>query len=323
MSRILDRGTRRPRCVPCRLVAAAAVGVLAGCTSFGYPARAAVGPAPVDLEARNIAVRADSADVLRGWFARGRPGGGAVLLLHGVGANRLVMLDRARFLHRAGYAVLLVDFRAHGESSGDRITFGARESLDALAALRYLRAAAPGERVAAIGVSMGGAATLLGERPLPVDALVLESVYPTIERAVTDRLRSWLGPIGPVLRPLLLHTVLPRLRVTADALRPIDRIRLVAAPVFVLAGTADRFTPLAESKALFARAPTPKQFWAVPGAAHEDLYAFAPGEYEARIGAFLARYLRSGPARAPELWRAQHAARSRPGPIVLSVDTRP
>ena len=58
--------------------------------------------------------------------------------MHGVRANRLVMLARARFLHKAGYAVLLFDFQAHGESSGKRITFGHLEGLDASAAVTFL-----------------------------------------------------------------------------------------------------------------------------------------------------------------------------------------
>ena len=53
------------------------------------------------------------------------------------------MLGRAEFLHRQGFAVLAPDFQAHGESPGEHVTFGARESLDAAAALAYLHARRP------------------------------------------------------------------------------------------------------------------------------------------------------------------------------------
>ena len=98
------------------------------------------------------------------------------------------MLDRARFLHGAGYTVLLYDSRAHGESDGSRITFGHLESLDARAMLGFLRRAAPGERLGVIGISRGGAAVLLGPQPLGVSALALEAVYPTLEEAKRLRL---------------------------------------------------------------------------------------------------------------------------------------
>ncbi len=95
-----------------------------------------------------------------------RKGAGAIILMHGVRANRLSMLDRARFLSHAGYAVLLVDFQAHGESTGEHITFGYLESRDAQAAVRFLRANAPDEKIGVIGVSMGGAPLCLPRRLL-------------------------------------------------------------------------------------------------------------------------------------------------------------
>jgi fermentation-respiration switch protein FrsA (DUF1100 family) len=151
---------------------------------------------------------------------------------------------------------------------------------------------------------MGGAAALLGPEPLPVDALVLESVYPTIDDAVRDRLRAWLGPFGPPLAPIAMRWLFPRGGITASDLRPLDRIGEQRVPVFVLAGVADRYTTIAESRALFGRAHEPKEFWPVAGAAHVDLHAFAGSDYERRVGDFLERHLRAAAGR-----RAASAAR--------------
>ena len=73
--------------------------------------------------------------------------------------------------------------------------------------------------------------------------------------------------------------------------RPIDRIADVRVPVLMAAGSADPYTPMDESKALFERLAPPKEFWAVDGATHEDLYDYAPAEYQRRVGAFLRRTL--------------------------------
>jgi fermentation-respiration switch protein FrsA (DUF1100 family) len=281
-------------------IAAGLVGVtaLASC-GLARPAQARVGAAPLSLGADTVSFPSASGSVIHAWFARGHTGAGAVLLLHGVGADRRAMADRARFLHGAGYSVLIPDFQAHGESAGAHITFGALESLDAAAALDYLHAHAPGERAGVIGVSMGGAAALVGPNgPLPVDALVLESVYPTIRDAVRDRLRAWLGPLGPALTSPLLSMVGREIGVSPAALRPLDRIARVGAPVLIAAGTDDRYTPIAETRALYASAPAPKELWVVAGAGHVDLHAFAPAEYERRVGGFLARVLRPAQATA-------------------------
>jgi uncharacterized protein len=239
-----------------------------------------------------ISFPSQSGATLRGWIAPGTAGRGAIVLIHGIHADRRVMLARARFLRRAGYAVLLFDLQAHGESSGDRITFGAREARDAEAAVAVMRSHVSGERVGVIGVSMGGAAALLGAQPLDVDALVLESVYPTIEQATANRM-------GPVLAPLLLWQLAPRLGLSPRDLRPIDHIGQMHVPVFVLSGDDDRSTTPDETRALFARANEPKALWLVPGAAHVDLYAVAGSEYERRVLAFFARYLNAPPPGAP------------------------
>jgi len=104
---------------------------------------------------------------------------GSVLLLHGLRSDRLQMLARARFLTAAGYFVLLIDLPAHGESSGDRITFGMREGKGVEAALDYLRQRFPRDRIGVIGVSLGAASLVLSHPARPPDAVVLESMYPT------------------------------------------------------------------------------------------------------------------------------------------------
>jgi len=203
------------------------------------------------------------------------------------------MVSRAEFLHRQGYAVLLIDFQAHGASPGRQITFGDRESRDVVAALEYLLRSVPGEHLGVIGVSLGAAAFVLADNRPPVDAVVLESMYPTIEQAVTDRLKFHLGSWGPLLQPILLMQIQPRLGIDPDRLRPIDRVGKIGAPLLMISGTRDEHTPIEETKALFAAAAAPKELWSVDGAAHVNLHRFAGAEYERRVSEFLKRYLSS------------------------------
>jgi len=242
--------------------------------------------APTDLAVETVSI--PSRGAIAGWFVAGRQGGGAVLLLHGVRANRSAMLGRARFLAARGFAVLLIDLQAHGESPGDAITFGARESADVRAALAWLRGRLPREHVGVIGCSLGGAAALLGPQPLGADAVVLEAVYPAVEAAVTNRIAIRLGrPLARLLAPLLVAQLHPRLGIGPSELRPIDHIAALGAPVLLVAGSEDAHTTPADTERLFVAAAEPKNLWMVPGAAHVDLYAFAGPEYEQRVGAFL------------------------------------
>lgn len=103
------------------------------------PARVSVGAPPPDLPIGPVKLASASGSQLSGWFIPGQPGVGSILVMHGVRANRLEVLGRARFLHEHGFSVLLFDFQAHGESPGRYITFGYLEARDARAALHLLQ----------------------------------------------------------------------------------------------------------------------------------------------------------------------------------------
>jgi len=259
------------------------------------PARAVLGAPPPGLPGEAVRIPYGDGQQVSGWFLPGRTGEGAVLLLHGVRGSRLQMLDRARWLQREGIGCLLIDLPSHGESSGDRISFGRREALGVDAALGWLRHKLPGEKLGAIGISLGGASLLFAHRDPELDALVLESVYPTITDAVQDRLVKRLGPAGRWAAPLLLLQIPLRLNLGVHELRPIEAIRSVRAPVLVASGTEDKSTRWVETEALFAAAPEPKQLFPVPGCGHDDLRDFDRPAYEARILPWLQSHLRKAP----------------------------
>jgi alpha-beta hydrolase superfamily lysophospholipase len=253
----------------------------------------AVEPRPVALAGpgfEDVLLRAAPDQRVAGSWLPGR-GRGAVLLLHGIHGDRRDMADRARFLNAQGYAVLLIDLPGQGASTASSVTFGLREADGVRVALEELRRRAPGQRIGVIGVSLGAAALVLCRDCPPVDAVVLESMYPTIEEAVANRLRMRLGPVGGPLSALLLWQLPLRLGIRPDALHPIKYMGEVKAPVLIAAGSADLHTTLPETQRLYEAAAQPKALWVVEGAAHVNLHAYAREEYERRIGAFLAAHL--------------------------------
>jgi pimeloyl-ACP methyl ester carboxylesterase len=257
------------------------------------PANRDIGRPPLDLEASNITFASGSGTLIHGWLSHGKPGQGAVLLLHGLRGDRRDMLSRAKFLRARGYSVLLIDFQTHGESRGSEITFGDLESRDVTAAIQYMHHKLPDEQVAVIGASLGAAAFVLAEERPAVAAVVLEQMYPTIQQAVAGRARLHLGPLGPVFAPLLMLQMQSQLKIPANRLRPIERLPQIGAPVLIVNGTQDSYTSIDDARAELAAASNPKELWAVQGAGHVDLHAFAKAQYEQRVGDFLGRYLHS------------------------------
>ena len=258
------------------------------------PAKRSIGAPPPELRAVSVRIPVTPNGFVAGWFAQGNLGAGAVLLLHGVRSDRTQMLGRALALHSAGYSVLLIDLPAHGESTGDRITFGVREGAGVEAALAYLRRELPTDCVGVIGVSVGAASLVLSHPSRAPDAVVLESMYPTISEAVSDRLEMRLGAWGVRLAPLLLWQLPLRVGVPEEQLRPVEQLPKLRAPILIASGTNDLHTTWPETERIFAAAANPKELWSVAGATHVDLYAFAPAAYEAKVFGFLSRHLRSG-----------------------------
>ncbi len=229
--------------------------------------------APHDLQVEDVTFASKSGSQIAGWLSRVNDSKGVVVLAHPIRASRLSMVGRAKMFRDAGYSTLLIDMQAHGESFGQRITLGHLERHDVRAAVSYAKANLPGQPVVVLGWSLGGAAALLGS-PLEIDALILESVYPDVDRAIHNRLSMRIGAMRHVAAPLLLMQLRPRLGVSANDLRPIDSIGKVECPVLVLAGTEDRHTTMAESRALFGAAAAPKELCEFNGASHENLYRF-------------------------------------------------
>lgn len=244
-------------------------------------------------------IRSDSGTEIAAWTMTCEDAKATVLLLHPNRRHRGAMLRRAEILRDAGYASLMIDFQGHGETHGDFITAGYLERLDVVAAIEYIREQFPEKKIAIVGCSLGGAATLLAE-PKQVDALVLESVYPTITEAIHNRLSMRFGSLRHLLAPALFFQFQVRLGISPSQLRPIDHLQNIECPVLIAAGDCDRHTTLAETHRMFSEAESPKQLLIFEGAKHEDLLNYDPSKYREVIE-FLDITLASYPAENADL----------------------
>jgi uncharacterized protein len=187
-------------------------------------------PSPAGFNADVVSISGPGHPIA-GWWVDSGAGSPVVLLLHAVRAERSSMVSRAKLLMGHGFSVLLIDLQAHGETPGEAITFGLRESRDVTAARDWIRQKAPARRIGVIGCSLGGASVLLGPQPTGFDAIVLEAVYPQISRAVENRVRIRLGAFAPIVTPLLLMQLEPQLHIAPSELEPIRSMGRLGAPV--------------------------------------------------------------------------------------------
>lgn len=249
--------------------------------SLVAPAKRVVGDPPNDFPAASVEIQSKSGATLAGWHLALPNSNATAILLHPIRGDRRSMLSRARLMRRHGYSTLLVDLQAHGESTGDNITVGHLEQHDVSAAVEFVRDVAPNQKVVIIGRSLGGASTVFANPD--VNAIVLESVYPTVNDAVHNRVQMRLGFLHHAIAPLLLAQLKPRLDVSPSQLRPIDHLGEIQCPILIASGDCDEHTTLSETNRLFDAANEPKKLVIFNDAAHVDLLAHDPAKYENEI----------------------------------------
>jgi len=161
---------------------------------------------PADLLLKAEEVTFDAADGVRlaAWLVHGKGGAPAIILCHDLGGSRSDLLNGAVILNRAGYRLLLLDFRRHGGSGAARSTLGARERLDVLAAAAYLKNSSRDKEasIGGWGVGMGAYALALAALETPeLRALALDRPYRDVPSEVVRRLRAMLPPPVAILVP--------------------------------------------------------------------------------------------------------------------------
>lgn len=167
--------------------------------SLTHPPRTAVAVTPeqFSLVCRDVKFQADDGVTIKGWYINSLVAGGsplttenwkerrpAVVVCHGYrGARDQLLYPLGNELAKAGYDLLLIDFRGHGLSEDAPVSFGTTEAADVMAAVRFLQDQ-PGiddKRIGILGVGMGGyAAMLAGPRCKGVNAVVAVDAYPSV-----------------------------------------------------------------------------------------------------------------------------------------------
>jgi len=245
----------------------------------------------LDAEMEDVAITAPDGAVLRGWTLRPHHGNGnAVILLHGLGDNRIGMMGYAQLLLAHGFSVLLPDARAQGLSGGSLVTYGLLERNDIRQWVDFLSARANPGCIFGFGESMGAAQLLQSlDSGTHFCAVAAESSFATFREIAYDRMGQplHLGPwVGrTVFRPLVEVAFLRarwKYGLAMGKISPEDSVAASGVPVLLIHGQVDGNIPVRHSRLIQARSPkTP--LWEVPGADHCGAISTAPREFEKRL----------------------------------------
>ena len=199
-----------------------------------------------------------------------------LIFLHGFSESRLAGLSYLNIYLNAGYNLLLVDSRAHGESGGQSVTWGVYEKHDVDQWVDWLRHRFPKGTIGMHGISMGAATALLhaglNEANKRVSFYIADSAYSDLESLLADQMSQRLqlpGNIPPqVLLPYANAVTYLRARFTFGAASPLRIVQQVTTPVLYIHGEADRLVPASMSQQLYSMTKGQRQIQLFPRADH-------------------------------------------------------
>lgn len=233
-------------------------------------------PARVKLAFDDVRITTADGETLAAWWVPAAPARGVVLLFHGNAGSIADRIDYLPHFNAMGHAVLLVDYRGYGASTGKPSEAGTYT--DAQAAWHWLtteRGFKPVD-ITVVGESLGGAvAAELAARMQP-RALVLISAFTSVP------------DLGSEIYPWLPVRLISRYRY--DTLQNLRQFR---GPVLIAHSRDDEIVPFAHGERLHAAAAGATPLLEMRGG-HNEVFLFGRPEWGQAVTGFL-----------------QHAAKSR------------
>jgi uncharacterized protein len=209
------------------------------------------------------------------WMDNSKHSNGKVLLyLHGNAANIGANVYAASGYYKAGFSVLLIDYRGFGRSDGRHPTEN-RVYEDAATAWNYLvkQKKIPTHNIYIYGHSLGGAVAIdLATKQPEAGGLIVESTFTSIRNVIVARKLFRFFPVKIILK---------------QNFDSISKIPLLKIPILLIHGAEDSTVPAFMSKQLYSAAPKPKELLIIPGADHNNVGESAPSTYLKAVQSFI------------------------------------
>ena len=217
-----------------------------------------------------------------------------VILVHGLGSNRLSTYPVSEVFLRNGYNVIAYDQRSSGENYAKYNTFGVLESRDLADYVSYAKErVGPNSKLGIWGVSFGGATTgiYLGNKETTdlVDFAILDSPLSSMRYMIETGVHE----LGLVLHPKFMTfcgNIVTKIRLgfSYDDAEVKKKIKDTLVPIMVINSKADKLTPYFMGKEIYdAVYKAEKEIYTVEDSGHAAILGGHPREYEKNVVEFI------------------------------------
>jgi len=210
-----------------------------------------------------------------------------LLLCHGYRGAKEFMSEHAALFPDDN--ILLIDFRAHGQSAGAYSSLGYNEKKDALVAVHFLQTneATKNLPIFGIGVSMGGAVLLAAAHEKPVfKALVIDSAFADLNEHLTMSFEQRTGlprvPFMSLSRFIFEYVTGSKVKTVS----PRFYVQHLNIPLLFIHAQDDEEIPVADSYCLYEKAIGKKELWIVASCRHGTICRKNWHEYQERVNNF-------------------------------------
>ncbi|ORT99278.1 hypothetical protein D081_2007 [Anaerovibrio sp. JC8] len=251
-----------------------------------------VPPEPAVSKETWSAVSSDGRHLAATHFSPAHPGKRWAILIHGYGRDQHYAGDYAEVYLKHGYQVLTPDLCASGETEGQYITMGGKESEEIAVWTRKIKEQYPDAEIVLHGVSMGAATALMAaarDDIAGVVAVIEDCGYTSAYEMFSNQLGVIFGlPEFPIMNCVDVVSGIKTGVKVSDA-APIKVVDKIKVPVLFIHGEADKLIPPVMMEQLYDACKAKKEKFTVPGAGHGDSMPTDSRKYWSEVFDFLAR----------------------------------
>jgi len=225
---------------------------------------------------------------IEAWYMPVDSSKGTVIMVHGLGGNKSLLMSQAYEFRYFGFNVLFIDLRAHGNSGGNTTTLGFRESEEIKLAYEYIFKKSE-KRIFLYGISLGAVvvAKAIYDYNLAPSGIILDMPFGSLKKLLEGRARILGFPEEPFG---VLVTFWSGIERGFNGFRhnTIRYAKKINCPVLMQYGALDRLVTSTETNSIFRNIASDKKKLVIyENAGHDYFLDKDPLKWRKEVSEFL------------------------------------